>query len=68
MTNIVFDALCLKCGKRKGIELPRDNMNTSFAIMQAMAICDVGFCKCGGYVEAITYDGYIDSDRKVHEL
>lgn len=62
---MIFDAMCMKCGKRKGIELP-ETQQAHFAIMQAQMIANFQNCKCGGAVDVQVYDGTIDKDRFAH--
>jgi hypothetical protein len=61
---IVFDAMCLKCGKRQGIELP-NTMQAIIACSTAEQLSWDKRCECGGAVEVITYEGKLDKDRNV---
>jgi len=64
--NIIFDAECLMCGERKGIELP-ENIETMIRITTAkhMVDFDFGKCMCGGHVDIQAYRGKLDKDRNV---
>jgi len=61
---MIFDAMCIKCGKRKGIELP-ETQQASIAIMQAQMIAKFQNCGCGGYVDVQVYPGKLDEKRNV---
>lgn len=63
---MIFDAECLMCGERKGIELP-DTMEAMIAITHARSLVDIHFgkCKCGGHVDIQVYNGKIDKNRNV---
>lgn len=62
--SIIFDAECMKCKTRKGIELPETHQ-AQFAIMQAQMINEMQNCQCGGYVDIQVYKGKLDSGRNV---
>ena len=62
--SIIFDAECMKCKTRKGIELP-ETPQAQFALMQAQMINDMQNCQCGGYVDIQIYKGKLDADRNV---
>jgi len=64
---MIFEAKCMKCGKRKGIELPDNNFNTMIALNMANSIQANQNCLCGGFVEIFTYKGRLDKDRVIHE-
>jgi hypothetical protein len=62
--GIIFDAECMKCKTRKGIELP-ETINAQIAIMQCNMINAHQNCKCGGYVDIQVYRGRLDEKRNV---
>ena len=62
---MIFEAKCMMCGKRQGIELPDNDMRTVMAVNQAQMIQAMQDCSCGGYVEIFTYHGKLDKDRNI---
>jgi len=62
---MIFEALCLKCGKRKGIELPNNNINAIIACSMAEQLSRNKRCDCGGVVDVMTYPGKLDKDRNI---
>ena len=62
--SIIFDAECMLCKTRKGIELPETHQ-AQFAIMQCQMINSQVNCQCGGYVDIQVYKGSLDKERKV---
>lgn len=62
--SIIFDAECMKCKTRKGIELP-ETQQAQFAIMQCQMVNEMQNCQCGGYVDIQVYRGKLDADRNV---
>ena len=66
MESLIFDALCLGCGKRKGIQLPRTN-----TAMVAIDRCKIEAffrrCSCGGEIDIKVYEGSLDDKRNVKE-
>jgi ssDNA-binding Zn-finger/Zn-ribbon topoisomerase 1 len=61
---MIFEATCLGCGKRQGIQLPK-NMQSMMACSIAEQISFNQRCSCGGSVVVDTYEGRLDKDRNI---
>lgn len=61
---MIFDAECVACGKRKGIELPYTTL-AEMAIHQCKMIGHFKRCECGGVVNIQVYEGKIDEKRNI---
>lgn len=61
---MIFDAECISCGKRMGIELPGGS-RSDMAYIRCLSASYFNRCACGGRVEVYYYQGKLDAERRV---